>query len=68
MIIKLKKNHTATSTGLPVIFHSHEKNEIRKFTRAFHSGCKYVKDRRIGCAGISYGKGISKTGVEYTKV
>lgn len=61
MIIKKRKDHSATSKELPVIFHSHKKGEIKKFTKAFHSMCKHVNGF-IGCAGLKYEEGTTKFG------
>lgn len=50
MIVKERKNRKKSE--LNVIYYGSAKNELRRMTKAFHSNCRHIKDKFLGCGGV----------------
>jgi len=51
MIIKRKLGYIKRDE-LNVVYHGSQKNELKRMTKAFHSNCRHIKEKFLGCGGV----------------
>ena len=63
MILKAKKEEGKI---VGIVYHSHVRGEISRFTKAFHNGCKH--NIFVGCGGLDIDPALTKYGRKKLKV